>query len=137
MFGKRILPLALMALLVIALFNIVSSSAYRAGWSQGYSVGQATTGSEEDAPPPAPYAGYGPYGRGGPGWGFSPFWGLGLFFKFFLFLILLAAISRFFFFRRWGRWHGPWDRHSHRHHDYHGHKPPWDQDDAEEPVMKA
>lgn len=138
-FGKRILPLILLAFLGFGLLNLIRSSAYEAGWAQGFYAGQ-TAVSEDGAPAQTP-----PYGHGRPpgpgwGWGFSPFWGIGLFFKFLLFLFLFGLIGRLFFFHHKGRGHGPWGRpgDSWKHRGHHGHTPPWawDQDD-EEPVMKA
>jgi hypothetical protein len=119
MFRKGLLPLILLTLLVVGLAGASSSAAFRAGWSQGYDAAQEVEGDDGRAAESVPdrsgrYDGR----RFGPAFGFFPFfWGVGLLFKLFLFLLLFGFIARLFFRPwRWGGWrHG---RHPHE-------KPPW------------
>ncbi|MCI0393672.1 MAG: hypothetical protein L0332_05415 [Chloroflexi bacterium] len=136
MFGKRILGVALLAFLVVALLSAAGASSYRTGWSQGYFAGQQSAGREEQAAPAVPSQPYEygrPWGHGwGPDWGFAPFWLVGGFFKCLLFLLFLGLLGRLFFWGRWG-----WGR-GHGHPHWHGPKGPWSGDEpADEPIMKA
>jgi hypothetical protein len=156
MFGRRFLGIALLLFGIFALFGVIRSSSYRAGLSEGYYLGQQQSNSSETADSPSspsadpnqPYSGPGyHYGRGpGFGWGYrwgwhgSPFfWILGALFKFWLFLLVIGLIGRFFFWGRHGRgpggrWgHGPWGHHHHRH----GPSEKYNDDYSDEPVMKA
>ena len=68
------------------------------GWSQGYEAGLIEEGTARS---------------------YAPFFGIGLFLKFLLVLVLVLLVSKIFFFRRWkhggGRHGGPWGRHWHEH----------------------
>lgn len=124
MFRKGFLPLLLIGLLVFGLIGVGNSAAFRAGWSQGYDAAQRADveDGERESEPDRPDSYDGP--RFGPGFGFFPFfWGIGLFFKLLLFLLLFGLIARLFF-RPWG-----WGGRHRGHHAWHGHqrheKAPW------------
>jgi hypothetical protein len=131
-FRRRFFRMVLVLLLMLALFGIVSRTAYNAGWTQGYFFSQQSAGGAEGGTAvPYPYAHH-----GYPGWGLGRvlFGGLS-FLAFGLFSFLaLGFLGRHFLFRRgWKKekWQGKWQYH-------HGHTPPWfDVDDADEPIMKA
>lgn len=115
MFGRRIVGLGLLALLICGLLTISGLGTYRAGWSQGYVNGSIAAGGEEGAA--APLRGYGP----GYGYGFGPwpfFFGIGLFFKFGLLLLLFLMFAKFLSFGFWRMAGGPkgkyWAKHRHR-----------------------
>lgn len=119
MFRKGLLFLLLLTLLVVGLVGAGNSAAFRAGWSQGYEAAQQVDGDEGRAAGSVPdRSGRYDDRRFGPAFGFFPFfWGVGLLFKLFLFLLLFGFIARLFF-RPWHR--GGWHR-GHRPHE----KPPW------------
>ena len=85
------------------------------GWAQGYDAGM--TGGVASTSSTA---------------GAGALWGVGFFFKFLLFILLIAFISKLFFFRRWrgyhagpyGEGHGYWGHgHGHYHEHTHGEEP--------------
>ena len=138
MFFRKLFFLFFILLFIAALFgmNGRKQSPYQAGYAQGYVAGQQAAGQAEEggavvAPPPAPYSPT--YYH--PGFSFFSFLVKG-FVCFIGFMLLMGLL----FGHRHGRWHG---RHGRRwqkwHHEWHqsGHKPPWFDDDADEPVMKA
>ena len=115
MFVRRIVFAMVFFMVVLIVLSGIGSAAYRAGWSQGYLVGQAADG--EIAMP------FGPYGHHG-GFGF-PMLGL----------LCPAGLLFFLFFGLMGRRH----RH-HWKHGWHGgpnwrHNHPWV--NPNEPVQKA
>lgn len=132
-FRSRLIGFIAAGFLIMGLFGMARSSAYHAGWSQGYVSGQAAAvqqappaaaaEGETAAPAPsAPAAGYNPYAahHGYYGYGHSPFgWFIGGLFKLFLFLIMLKFIFGFLFWGMRGR------RHWRRHHRHGHHGPPW------------
>ena len=140
MFRGRFFGLLLAMLLVVGLLGLAGSSIYRAGWTQGYFIGKISDAGEDGqttvvTPDPLP-------GRPAVyGWGLSPGGSFfGAIVKIFLFIFLIGMFFKFIgllFWRKRG-WHnhghpggrGGWGGH-------HGHRPPWYDDDSEEPVMKA
>jgi hypothetical protein len=161
MFFRRFFRFALVAILLFGLFGMLSSAAYRSGWSQGYVSGQTADGPAAENVPQAPFSqDIGFHGHGI----FSLFWwALAAFFKFWLFIFFIGLIFKFLFWGRhgrhrgrhhgrpfgpwgggqWGGWHGKW--HGHHHHEggrekgpnFKGQMPPWYDDSDGEPVMKA
>lgn len=132
MFRGRFFGLLLAVLLLIGLVSVVSTSAYRTGWSQGLAAGQVADGVEVTPPSGQNFYSYSFYGV--PGHGFSPFgWFFGGLLKFFLLFLGIGLIFKLiglFFWRSAGRGHRHW-------HGRHGMKPPWDGDMADEPIMKV
>lgn len=151
MFFRRFFRFALVIILLVGMFGLASSAAYRSGWSQGFVSGQTADGGTAENVPAAP--GYRGFGHGV----FSFLgWMLAAFFKFWLFLFFIGLIFKFLFWGRrgwrhgkshghwkgqwkggpWGGWHG-----HHQHHekggDFKGQRPPWYDDSDGEPVMKA
>ncbi|HRQ39527.1 MAG TPA: hypothetical protein PLD25_16585 [Chloroflexota bacterium] len=142
MFFRKIFGLFFILLLFGALFgmNGRNQSQFQAGYVQGYVAGQQSMQTAEGgtavAPPPAPY--YPTYHY--PGYSFFSFFikGFVLFFGFMLLMGLLFGRGRrhgghgpkpLRVGRRWHKWHEEWHQA--------GHKPPWYDADADEPVMKA
>ena len=109
--------------------NARSQSQYQAGYVQGFVAGQQSVQAAEDGTavvlPPAPSY--------HPGFSFFSFLvkGFVLFFGFMLLMGLLFGRGRCHkgHGRRWHKWHEEWHQA--------GHKPPWFDPDADEPVMKA
>jgi hypothetical protein len=113
MFVRRIFALILVVLLVIGLLSIAGY----AGWSQGYTMGHlAASGEGGTVAPYAPYA-----------IGFSPFWfGIGLFFKLGLLLLLFLVVAKCFGFWAWRMASGPQGKYWAKHWPHHGPpRPPW------------
>jgi hypothetical protein len=113
MFFRRIFALILVLLLAIGLLSIAGY----AGWSQGYTMGHlAASGEGGTVAPYAPYA-----------IGFSPFWfGIGLFFKLGLLLLLFLVLAKCFGFWAWRMAGGPHGKYWAKHwHHYGPPKPPW------------
>jgi len=148
MFFRRFFRFALIAILLLGMFGLASSAAYRSGWSQGFVSGQTADGGTAQNIPDAPVS-------HGFGYGIFSFFGwlLSAFFKFWLFLFFIGLIFKLLFWRRrgwhrgrpfgpwrgghWGGWHG---RHHHHHEkggDFKGKRPPWYDESDGEPVMKA
>ncbi len=138
MFFRRLFFLFFALLILGALFgmNGRSQSQYQAGYVQGFVAGQqsmqAAEGGTAVAPPPAPSY----Y----PGFSFFGFLikGFAFFFGFMLLVGLLFRLGQCHkghgpkplrVRRRWHQWHEEWHQA--------GHKPPWYDVDADEPVMKA
>lgn len=130
-FRRRFIGFIAVGFLIMGLFGMARSSAYRVGWSQGFASGQAAvvqqapaeSNTESAAPAQsAPAAGYNPYAAHPGYFGYhSPFgWFIGGLFKLFLFLIMLKFIFGFLFWGMRGR--RRWGKH-HRHWGHHG--PPW------------
>ena len=111
MFRRRLVPVLLIVLLVVGLLTI---GGY-AGWSQGYSAGVAE-GVEGGTVVYAPYAD-----------GFSAgFFGIALFFKIALFLLLFFFIASLFKFWGWRTAGGPHGRYYDRGwQKHHGDRPEW------------
>ena len=111
----------LTALLVIALLVLGGWAIHRAGWTQGYSMGQLAAGDEGGVT--VGYAPHVPYGFGHPP----------LFMTISLLVLLFVMIGRVFHLLAWRMAGGPrmmaygprgryWARHWHPRH---GHMPPW------------
>jgi hypothetical protein len=113
MFIRRIFALILIILLVAGLLSIAGY----AGWSQGYTMGHLAASGEGGTV--APYA---PYPIG-----FSPFWfGIGLFVKLGLLLLLFLVLAKCFGFWAWRMAGGPPGKYWARHWPHHGPpRPPW------------
>ncbi|MCL4266057.1 MAG: hypothetical protein KJ069_22800 [Anaerolineae bacterium] len=133
MFFRRFFFLFFILLFLGALFgmNGRQQSQYQAGYVQGFVAGQqsmpAAEGDTAVTPPPAPY-----YPTYHPGFSFFGFFikGFVLFFGFMLLMGLLFGRGRH-------KGHGRcWPKAHHKWHQT-GHKPPWYDVDADEPVMKA
>lgn len=131
MFFRRLFFLFFALLFLGALFgmNGRSQSQYQAGYVNGFVAGQqsmqAAEGGTAVVPPPAPSH---------PGFSFFGFL-LKSFLFFFGFIFLIGLLFRLG--RRHGGGHGRcWQK---WHEEWHqaGHKPPWYDVDADEPVMKA
>ncbi|PWG73926.1 hypothetical protein DF186_20535, partial [Enterococcus hirae] len=54
MFFRRFFRFALIAILLLGMFGLASSAAYRSGWSQGYFSGQTADGGPAENIPGAP-----------------------------------------------------------------------------------
>ena len=152
MFFRRFFRFGLIVILLLGMFGIVRSAAYRSGWSEGYVSGQTADGVPAESSPDAPFNSA---PRRGPGFGgiFSLFWwSVAAFFKFWFFLFFIGLIFKLLFWGRRGRHGGPWKGHWkgghwgwHGHHkghaqkgdEYKGQRPPWFDDSDGEPVMKA
>ena len=152
MFFRRFFRFALVAILLFGMCGLISSTAYRSGWSQGVAAGQPAAGeTAENVPGASATRGFGFHGHGI----FSFFWwALAAFFKFWFFIFFVGLIFKLLFWGRrgrhrgrpfgswkdghWGGWHG---HHSSGHHekgeDFKGQRPPWYDDSDGEPVMKA
>ncbi len=98
----RILSVALLVLVLVALFACMGTFAFNSGMAQG-SAQSGTLTTPGPSVPPYPY--YGPFFYHPFGWGFGLFGFLVPLFLFFLFFGLLRAL---FWRGRWG-WHGPRD----------------------------
>jgi len=130
---KWILWRVLATLLLVGLVIAGGVATYRAGWSQGYGIGQAAVAGEEGVTLPSP-----DLGRIERPLMFMPFlFGAGLLFKIVLGLVFLAVIGRLIRFIVWGAafrpmMHGPWSymrgpraAHWHRGSRMRGPMPPW------------
>lgn len=128
MIDRRIIGLALAALLIFGLLTSLGFGAYRIGWSQGYLSGNIVAGSDnsESSPqPPQPIYGYG-YGHR---LGHNPFFlAIGLFFKCGLFLLLFLMTAKFLRFGLWRMAGGPggksWAKHKHHWKSHWEHSEP-------------
>lgn len=159
MFFRRFFRFFLVVILLLGMCGMLSSTAYRSGWSQGFVSGQTADGAPAANMDPGPHFGFGI---------FSFFWwALAAFFKFLLVIFFIGLVFRLLFGRRrwhrgpfgpWGRpgrgpwkgnwkdgewsgWHRKWHEHHEGHHeeghDFKGQRPPWYDDSDGEPVMKA
>lgn len=122
MFVRRIVFAMVSLMVLLVILSGVGSAAYRAGWSQGFLVGQAADGEVA-----MPFDGHSGYHRG---FGFPILCLLcpaGL--LFFLFFGLMGRRHR----RHWGHWGHGWHGHHKGHTWGQGH--PWV--NPNEPVQKA
>jgi len=114
MFGRRLIGIILVLLLIGGLLSV---SGYL-GWQQGYAMGSLAAAGDGGQVVPHPYYGVGffPF--------FPLFFGFGLIFKFLFFLFLIVLIAKMFRFWTWRTAGGPpgygWGRHWHHHGP-----PPW------------
>jgi len=156
MFFKRFFRFVLVSILLLGIFGIFSSAAYRSGWSEGFASAQSVDGQPvENVPPNSPHR-----SGGFVGGIFSLFgWAIAAFFKFWLFIFFIGFVFKFLFWGgrrrhrrgRFGRWGGGhcgrgWHKWHHDHGDhgkhgkgdgFKGNRPPWFDDSDGEPVMKA
>ncbi len=139
MFFRRVFFFIFVLLFAGALFGIYgrNQSQYQAGYAQGYVAGQQAVQAAEDGtavvPAPAPYY-PAPYH---PGFGFFGFFIRGFIFFFGFMLLMGLLFGRRRRHRRHGRhWHY-WRQEWPEQWGKSGNKPPWFDDDADEPVMKA
>lgn len=113
MFGRRIIGVILVVLLIGGLLSL---GGYL-GWQQGYAMGSLAAAGESGQVVPRPFYGVGFYPF------FPLFFGFGLIFKLLFFLLVIFLIARMFRFWSWRTAGGPpghrWGRHWH-----HG-PPPW------------
>lgn len=158
MFRGRFLGALLALLLIIGLLGLAGSSIYRAGWTQGYFVGKVSDGAgtvvvpeaggpeagvPESAAPAAGVPYNGPWQAPGFSRGGSTFgWFLGGMVKFFLVLLAIGFVFKLFFgmlfWRKRGHWGKGYGWGHGRHHGWgHDHRPPWHDESADEPIMKA
>ena len=145
---KWILWRVLATLLLVGLLIAGGVATYRAGWSQGYGVGQVAVEGEEGVTLPYPTHDFGRIGRP---LAFMPFlFGAGLLFRIALGQVFLAVVSRLIRFIVWGAaFHpmmcGPGPMRGsraarwHRRHHVHGPMPPWcwDWDEPSESEVDA
>jgi hypothetical protein len=143
---RRFFRFILVVILLLGMCGMLSSTAYRSGWSEGFVSGQTADGAQAGNV------------SVGPGFGHSIFsffwWGLAAFFKFLFFMFFIGLIFKLLFGRRrwrhggpwkgdwkgghWGGRHGKWHQHHKgQGHDFKGQRPPWYDDSDGEPVMKA
>ena len=129
MFKKWFWLKALVALIVIGGLVAAGVGIYRAGWWQGYRLGQVTVGEDEGEETLHPhrfdrfrsFRGFGfPHHRSR--FGFTPMWfGGGLFLRIGLLLAVLALIGGLFRRHAWRAACGPARRYWHHGHPHHGH----------------
>jgi hypothetical protein len=131
---RKLFGLFIILLILGGLFGWGRRNEYQAGYAQGYVAGQQSVAQGEDggtavSPPVTPH--YPAYHYRG--FGFFEF----LFKGFFLFMGFMLLMGLLF---GRGHWHGKHGRHHHKwHHEWHksSQKPPWYDDEADEPLMKA
>jgi len=115
---RTVAAMAIAVVVGLVLFGLITSGIRQAGWNEGFLMGQLSSGAQVSAEGGAPAVN--PYlaGRGYNmhGWGGSPFWIIGGFFRFLFFGFLIMLFFKFFAARRWachgryagGHAHGPW-----------------------------
>ena len=114
MYRKWFILGPLVALVVIGTLVMGGMAVYRVGWTQGSLSSPVEEGGEGSVLVPSM-----PFGlrHSRRAFGFSPLWfGLGLVFRFGMFLLVCGVIARLFFSRRWRmagmprgrRWAGHW-----------------------------